>query len=91
MVTFNSITINTINTISAYLVAEGSVLDGADPVVGEVQVVESLVELEPVTDCGHPGVVDDEAGDVRVEGDGEDGEGGVGAGDTQLIVVTVTA
>ena len=91
MVTFNSITINTINTISTYLVAEGSVLDGADPVVGEIQVVESLVELEPVTDCGHPGVVDDEAGDVRVEGDGEDGEGGVGAGDTQFVVVAVTA
>ena len=91
MVTFNSITINTISTISAYLVAEGSVLDGADPVVGEVQVVESLIELKTVTDCGHPGVVDDEAGDVRVEGDGEDGEGGVGAGDAQLVVVAVTA
>ena len=88
MVRFNSITIN---TISAYLVAEGSVLDGADPVVGEVQVVESLIELEAVTDCGHPGVVDDEAGDVRVEGDGEDGEGGVGAGDAQLVIVAVTA
>ena len=53
--------------------------------------MESLVELEAVTDCGHPGVVDDEAGDVRVEGDGEDGEGGVGAGDAQLVVVAVTA
>ena len=79
------------NMISPHLVAEGSVLDGADPVVGEVEVVESLVELQAVTDSGHPGVVDDEAGDVRVEGDGEDGEGGVGAGDAQLVVVVVTA
>ena len=53
--------------------------------------VESLIELESVTDRGDPGAVDDEAGDVGVEGDGEDGEGGVGAGDTQLVVVTVTA
>ena len=77
--------------MSAHLVAEGSVLDGADPVVGEVEVVESLVELQAVTDSGHPGVVDDEAGDVRVEGDGEDGEGGVGAGHAELVVVAVTA
>ena len=53
--------------------------------------MQSLVELEAVTDCGHLGVVDDEAGDVRVEGDGEDGEGGVGAGDAELVVVAVTA
>ena len=53
--------------------------------------MQSLVELEAVTDRGHPGVVDDETGDVRVEGDGEDGEGGVGAGDAQLVVVAVTA
>ena len=77
--------------LTPHLVAEGSVLDGADPVVGQVQVVQSLVELEPVSDGGHPGVVDDEAGDVGVEGDGQDGEGGVGAGDAQLVVVAVTA
>ena len=51
--------------------------------------MQSLVELEAVTDRGHPGVVDDETGDVRVEGDGEDGEGGVGAGHTQPVVVTL--
>ena len=53
--------------------------------------VESFVELESVTDHGDPGAVDDEAGDVGVEGDGEDGEGGVGAGDTEGLVVAVTA
>ena len=53
--------------------------------------MESLIELEAVTDRADPRPLDDEAGDVRVEGDGEDGEGGVGAGDTQLVVVTVTA
>ena len=57
--------------LTPHLVAEGSVLDGADPVVGQVQVVQSLVELEAVTDGGDPGVVDDEAGDVGVEGDGD--------------------
>ena len=53
--------------------------------------MESLIELEAVTDRADPRPLDDEAGDVRVEGDGEDGEGGVGAGDTQLVVVAVTA
>ena len=53
--------------------------------------VESLVELQAVTDSSDPGAVNDEAGDVRVEGDGEDGEGGVGAGDAELVVVAVTA
>ena len=53
--------------------------------------MESLIELEAVTDRADPRPLDDEAGDVRVEGDGEDGEGGVGAGDAQLVVVAVTA
>ena len=74
-----------------HLVAEGPVLDGPDLVVGEVEMVESFIELESVTDRGDPGAVDDEAGDVGVEGDGEDGEGGVSAGHTKLVVVTVTA
>ena len=53
--------------------------------------MESFIELEAVTERCDPRPVEDEAGDVGVEGDGEDGEGGVGAGDTQLVVVTVTA
>ena len=72
-----------------HLVSEGSVLDGADHVVGQVQVMESLIELEAVTDRADPRPLDDEAGDVRVEGDGEDGEGGVGAGHTQPVIVTL--
>ena len=57
----------------------------------EVEAVKGFVELEAVRDGGDLGVVDGEAGDVRVEGDGEDGEGGVGAGDTEGLVVAVTA
>ena len=45
----------------------------------EVEAVKGLVELEAVRDGGHLGVVDGEAGDVRVEGDGEGDQAGVGA------------
>ena len=41
--------------------------------------MKGLVELEAVRDGGHLGVVDGEAGDVRVEGDGEGDQAGVGA------------
>ena len=75
----------------SHLVRESSVLDCADHVVGQIQAVKSLIELEPVTDGGDPGVVDGEAGDVRVEGDGDDVEGGICAGDSQLVVVAITA
>ena len=51
--------------------------------------MESLIELEAVTDRADPRPLDDEAGDVRVEGDGEDGEGGVDAGHAQPVVVTL--
>ena len=70
---------------------KGPVLYGRDLVVREVEAVEGLIELEAVSDGGHLGIVDGQAGDVRVEGDGEDGEGGVGAGDAELFVVAVTA
>ena len=38
----------------------------------------------------HLGVVDGEAGEVRVEGDGEGGQAGVGADDGQHLVITLT-
>ena len=53
--------------------------------------MKGLVELEAVRDGGHLGVVDGEAGDVRVEGDGEGDQAGVGAHHTQLHIVTLTS
>ena len=58
---------------------KGPVLDSGDLVVWEVEAVQGLVELEAVSDGGHPGVEDSEAGDVRVQGDREVDEAGVGA------------
>ena len=57
----------------------------------EVEAVKGLVELEAVRDGGDLGVVDGEAGDVRVEGDGEGDQAGVGAHHTQLHIVTLTS
>ena len=54
-----------------YLMDEGSVLDSHYSVPREIQMMQSLVELKTVVDAGDVGVVDDEAGDVRVEGDGD--------------------
>ena len=41
--------------------------------------MQGFIELEAVSDGGHPGVEDSEAGDVRVQGDREVDEAGVGA------------
>ena len=46
--------------------------------------MQSLIELEAITDEGDPCVVHREAGDVGVQGDGECVEAGVVAEDTQL-------
>ena len=68
---------------------EGSVLDSHYSVPREIQMMQSLVELKTIVDAGDVGVVDDEAGDVRVEGDGEGDQAGVVAWHTQLLVVTL--
>lgn len=52
--------------------------------------MESLIELETIDDGGDVSLVDDEVGDVRVEGDGEGGQARVGANNAQLVVVTFT-
>ena len=53
--------------------------------------MERFIELETVNDGGDVGPVDDEAGDVRVEGDGEGGQAGVGADHAQLVIVTLAS
>lgn len=52
--------------------------------------MQGLIELEAVSDGGHSGVEDGEACDVRVQGDREVDEAGVGARHTELHIVTVT-
>ena len=79
------------NLSLADLEDKGPVLEGGDLVVREVEAVKGLVELEAVRDGGHLGVVDGEAGDVRVEGDGEGDQAGVGAHHTQLHIVTLAS
>ena len=70
---------------------KGPVLYGGDLVVREVEAVEGLIELEAVSDGGHLGIVDGQAGDVRVEGNGEVDQTRVWAAHTQLLIVTVAA
>ena len=53
--------------------------------------MQGLVELEAVSDGCHSGVEDGEACDVRVQGDGEGDQAGVGAHHTQLHIVTLTS
>ena len=77
------------NLFSVDLEDKGPVLESGDLVVREVQAVKDLVELEAVWDGGHLGVVDGEAGDVRVEGDREVDQAGVCAHHTELHVITL--